>query len=512
MSTPKAYSYVRFSTAEQAAGDSRRRQTDLAADYVKRHGLTLDIELNMRDLGVSAFKGKNLEETAALGAFRRGIEDGMVEPGSVLLVESLDRISRQNQRKGLRILEEIVEAGVDVVTLNDGKRWNLEAINGFDFMLAFAVLFRAHEESSTKSKRNAAAQASKRERAKERGEIMTSQAPKWLKVTGAATKDAGHNAKLSLIPDRVKILKRIFREFNAGAGCGKIARSLTADRVPTFGAAAEWNPKYVFKVLRWRAVLGEFDPCKAGEPQGVIKGYFPRAVDTETFDQAQALIESRQGHAPRSSRLVMNILSQLGVCPKCGTHMRRKNRGSGKKAGRVKLVCSRADHGGKCDYVTVDLTEIEEAFRRWDCKIPRRDATLDASIKATETDKGALEFDIYNLVNSIARRPSAALSKRLAEYEARLERVTAELADLQRQAGESDSRVLKQRAANLKAALSADTLNRAAINVALRTMLTKVVVEYATAELVLFWKHDGQTRLDTSDKRIAAKEWAAINR
>jgi len=43
-------------------------------------------------------------------------------------------------------------------------------------------------------------------------------------------------------------------------------------------------------------------------------------------------------------------------------------------------------------------------------------------------------------------------------------------------------------------------------------MLTKVVVEYATAELVLFWKHDGQTRLDTSDKRIAAKEWAAINR
>jgi len=94
MSTPKAYSYVRFSTAEQAAGDSRRRQTDLAADYVKRHGLTLDIELNMRDLGVSAFKGKNLEETAALGAFRRGIEDGMVEPGSVLLVESLDRISR----------------------------------------------------------------------------------------------------------------------------------------------------------------------------------------------------------------------------------------------------------------------------------------------------------------------------------------------------------------------------------------------------------------------------------
>src|ERR1700758_3230486 len=113
---PKAYSYLRFSTPEQAKGDSLRRQTALADDYAKRHGLTLDTELNMRDLGVSAFRGDNAQ--AALGAFLQAVRDGLVPSGSLLLVEALDRVSRQSARKAVRILEDIVEAGITVVTLN----------------------------------------------------------------------------------------------------------------------------------------------------------------------------------------------------------------------------------------------------------------------------------------------------------------------------------------------------------------------------------------------------------
>jgi len=50
----KAYSCVRFSTPAQAEGDSKRRQTSMTADYCARQGLTLDTELNLMDLGVSA--------------------------------------------------------------------------------------------------------------------------------------------------------------------------------------------------------------------------------------------------------------------------------------------------------------------------------------------------------------------------------------------------------------------------------------------------------------------------
>jgi DNA invertase Pin-like site-specific DNA recombinase len=116
----RAYSYLRFSTPEQLKGDSLRRQTELAERYASTHALQLDTELNLRDLGVSAYRGANLE-TGALGAFLDAIKQRIVEPGAYLLVESLDRVSRKAARKAVRVLEEIVEAGVTVVTLNDGK-------------------------------------------------------------------------------------------------------------------------------------------------------------------------------------------------------------------------------------------------------------------------------------------------------------------------------------------------------------------------------------------------------
>ena len=36
--TPKAYSYIRFSTPEQANGDSFRRQTELSNRYAEQGG------------------------------------------------------------------------------------------------------------------------------------------------------------------------------------------------------------------------------------------------------------------------------------------------------------------------------------------------------------------------------------------------------------------------------------------------------------------------------------------
>ncbi|MFZ4778091.1 MAG: recombinase family protein, partial [Terrimicrobiaceae bacterium] len=53
----RAYSYLRFSTADQIHGDSLRRQTALARAWCLKTGITL-VD-NYRDLGISAFRGKN---------------------------------------------------------------------------------------------------------------------------------------------------------------------------------------------------------------------------------------------------------------------------------------------------------------------------------------------------------------------------------------------------------------------------------------------------------------------
>jgi DNA invertase Pin-like site-specific DNA recombinase len=117
---PKAYSYLRFSTPEQAKGDSKRRQWDAAVKYAATHGLELDNKLTFQDMGVSAFRGANAA-TGSLRAFLEAVESGEVPQGSYLLVESLDRISRDAVYVAQGLLANIVSSGVIVVSLMDGR-------------------------------------------------------------------------------------------------------------------------------------------------------------------------------------------------------------------------------------------------------------------------------------------------------------------------------------------------------------------------------------------------------
>src|SRR5688500_7237548 len=112
----KAYSYLRFSTADQAKGDSYRRQTALAEDYAKAKDLDLDKGLTFRDLGVSAYTGKNRKK-GALRAFLDAVEEELIPAGSYLLVESLDRVSREAILDAQATFLQIVNAGITLVTL-----------------------------------------------------------------------------------------------------------------------------------------------------------------------------------------------------------------------------------------------------------------------------------------------------------------------------------------------------------------------------------------------------------
>lgn len=92
---PRPFSYLRMSSAAQLAGDSLRRQTQAAREYADKHGLELQEEDQLRDLGVSGFRGDHLAEDAGLGGFIAAVRSGRVTHGSVLLIEDLDRLSRQ---------------------------------------------------------------------------------------------------------------------------------------------------------------------------------------------------------------------------------------------------------------------------------------------------------------------------------------------------------------------------------------------------------------------------------
>lgn len=67
-----AYSYVRFSSPDQAKGDSLRRQLAASQQYADEHGLTLDTR-TFQDLGTSAFHGDN-SVSGKLGTFISAID------------------------------------------------------------------------------------------------------------------------------------------------------------------------------------------------------------------------------------------------------------------------------------------------------------------------------------------------------------------------------------------------------------------------------------------------------
>jgi len=486
-----------------------RRQVTMAARYAKQHGLALDTELNLRDLGVSAFRGDNAA-AGALGAFLRAIRDGLVSKGSLLLVESLDRVSRQTARKAVRILEEIIEAGVTVVTLTDGKRWTEDSLDGADFLLAILLFMRGNEESATKSRRLKEAWIGKRERA---GgcELITTRVPAWLSADGSAAKDA-RNAKLTLIPERAELIRRMFKMFLDGIGKKAIAAGLNAERVPTWGAgkgrtpAKYWHGSYVFKILTNPAVTGVFTPHveehdtgrRVRQPQKPIPGYYPRVIEDETFQRVQTLVSARKDTVRRSH--VASIVAGLARCPKCGGTMTRVMKGSdSRKAGRPKLICVKAKAGAGCTYHAVSLSDVEHAFVSHAPLLrnpPIVENTLAEEIDGADEELYRVGKQIAALVDAIERKPSPALSQRLAEREAQAAKVKADLNRLRERSAESESRIVALRAkrlADAAASLKPDTL--AVANAALRECIEFVTVDYPAGVLRLNWRHGPKTEL-----------------
>ncbi|EPF1083324.1 TPA: recombinase family protein [Vibrio parahaemolyticus] len=358
-----AYSYIRFSSLEQAKGDSFRRQTALAKDYCDKHGLKL-ADLTLRDLGKSAYHGTHFKD-GALGEFINAVKEGTIPAGSYLLVESMDRLSREKISIALGRFMELLGLGISIVTLQDNRTYTTQSLDRIeDLMLSLVFMMRAHEESATKSKRLREAHKEKRKQARENLKPTGYNTPHWIELT-----ESGYE----LIPDRVELLKRIFQMTIDGLGAIAIHKQLNQEAIKPWGRSKTgWHTTYIKKILRARTVLGEYQPFKTengkrvkdGEP---IQGYYPEAIDVDTFKRANLAIESRQGKTSGTRKNVINnLFTGLVVCKNCGATMHYLNKGSGSKGGQY-LVCSRARQGAHhdgifCKYASMRYPIVEEAI------------------------------------------------------------------------------------------------------------------------------------------------------
>src|SRR5437660_8225264 len=91
---PLVISYLRFSTPEQAKGDTIRRQLAASEEWAAKRDLTIDRHL--KDPGLSGYSGANVSATGDLGRLLELVRAKQIPAGSILLVENLDRLSRQD--------------------------------------------------------------------------------------------------------------------------------------------------------------------------------------------------------------------------------------------------------------------------------------------------------------------------------------------------------------------------------------------------------------------------------
>lgn len=432
---PKAYSYVRMSTDLQLKGDSRRRQLKASQEYAEKHGLDLAEDAQLEDIGISAFKGANVKD-GALGQFLKAVETGAVEQGSYLIVESLDRISRDKLMIAQSLFLSIIQSGINLVTLMDGRLYKANNVDLGDLIMSLVIMSRAHEESVIKSQRISAAWQTKRAKAAS-GQPMTKQCPAWLQL-------AADRKVYEVIPERAEIVRQIFGDCAAGVGMYTIAARLNRAATPAFVGKNGWHQSYIAKVLANRSVLGEFQPYRKDDGKRVpdgepIAGYYPVIVTEDLFYRANLAKSQRlQSGKGRKGAGFTNLFTNIAECAYCRATVVFENKGTGPKGGSY-LICSDAKRNLGCKATRWRYADFEASFLAFveeldiesivtaDENASQRKAISDqiSALQGELTSVGELMEKTYRLLESGA--PVEFVTSKLTELESRRSKLRSDI-------------------------------------------------------------------------------------
>lgn len=394
-----AYSYIRFSSSRQGDGDSIRRQTELARAYANKHELDLQ-DVSISDFGMSAFRGANATE-GELGEFLRLVDNGDIASDCYLLVESLDRLSRDKVRKALRLFLSIIDRGITVVTLSDNRVYSPDSDNDMELLMSILIMSRANNESEMKSQRTSAAWTKARIDALNGVKAKNSRLPDWLSWNEDKTDFVvNHSAKV--------ITQRIFELSAGGSGIEIIARTLNEEGFKTFKQGKEWRSSGVSKLLRNRAVVGEFQfyqkdeqgkRVPVGEP---ITNYYPEIISKQLFLTVQQGMDLRnkRGSGNRAGQFT-NLFTGLIRCGECGAAVVTSSQTTKTPQGYLKCTV-RCESKARMNYkytepqVLSALGSLQSVIEKYRTPISDETALIELEIRAISEKISSLESLLDN--------------------------------------------------------------------------------------------------------------------
>ncbi|MDW9499142.1 hypothetical protein GOB08_11695 [Sinorhizobium meliloti] len=399
-----AISYIRWSSGRQTDGDSLRRQTESAERFCSTYGLTLDRTLV--DAATSAYTGSNLE--ASLGKFIKEVEAGTIPADRILLLEAMDRLSRINPMKIVPVFIALLETGLTLVTLSDGRVHSRASYydNSMHLMMSLMSMQAAHEYSAKLSKRVSDEWGNRANRARQ-GRVRMSKVPFWI---DQQTQELNHRA------DDARLVFKLAKD---GLGQRAIASHFNARGVPS-PSGGTWSKSSVQDTIDSPAAYGSL--MIKGEE---VKAYYP-ALITETEWLAIQQRNRMRYRNPQAANTA-NLFPRLLRCGVCGSRMNLSTTRSRGRTWRYLACDGRALGRTGCAAPNWRYDEFEEEFLSTfgSLAVPIPDATATAEEDRTsglEDDVRALEAKRANVLAGVQEADTADARKVLLDMASGLSR------------------------------------------------------------------------------------------
>ncbi len=489
-----AIAYVRWSNKDQSKGDSERRQTALAQKMCITNGWRL-VE-TVIESGKSAYHGRNRLSTGELGKLEARAAQGELA-GMVLIVENVDRLSRQEPLQGLNLLQNLTTAGVTVAESSKGTILDAETVreNWQSLLVPFLSWGLGYEESKKKGKRvSEAYRATVDRNFRTKGGLADLRfSPSWI-----GRDEAGD---YMVIEERAEIVRLIYQRCVDGYGLRSICAELNKDLARTRWQKGDWNQANVREILRNRQTLGEYQITERNEanftrPTGQwLKGGFQSIIEPELWYRAQTALDARRSTGGKHRGMV-NLLQGFTYCAAtnsgqhCGSRMiiSQTSRTEPRKA---RLRCARNHRAAGCSsrasyHYEHLLNGILDEVLHLALPSERQQSTLYGSIAVADTELREAEKRLDNLVDAFSETGSPALMRGITRAEREIEEQRERLEALRAQAEREDVKRPPQEAAEvvkeLRSRIHDDEDARRKIHSALREMITAIFLYPDTRE------------------------------
>jgi DNA invertase Pin-like site-specific DNA recombinase len=274
----KAIAYLRFSSEGQKDGSSLERQTRTIDAYILRQGLNL-VETFI-DEGFSASKGRHVTH-GKLGTILADVDAGKYR-GFALVVEKMDRFSRLGIEESFMLSRRLAHGGVELHLAEPNRLAG--SMEDVPTVIADVLDNSAAKKYTDNLKINIRGGIRRiQDQAAANGRVMRSVVPWWLEVVGRRTVGAKDPGKIVPIPEKVALVREVFRLAALGYGVTNIARELN-------GSLGGRSLSWLSRTLMDRAVLGEHRPV-GRDP---IPNYFPAIITQTEFNAAREQIARKR--------------------------------------------------------------------------------------------------------------------------------------------------------------------------------------------------------------------------